>query len=157
MPLSQSLLSEAHLLSKLSQAHSLNVTLSSSLFHRRRPDSSSTSPPPKLDVTDPPAIPSRQSTSNPCHQCVVVWLNSWRWLGSLASSCCGGGSGGFHGGGCGCCLVGLVGVGLVDFFFLCCGLWWWLCVWLHYFIIIDILFYCSRYIIYCDVYIILLY
>ena len=29
------------------------------------------------------------------------------------------------GGGCGCCLVGLVGVGLVDFFFLCCELWWW--------------------------------
>ena len=29
----------------------------------------------------------------------------------------GGGSGGFRGGGCGCCLVGLVGVGLVDFFF----------------------------------------
>ena len=114
MPLSQSLLSEAHLLSKLSQAHSLNVTLSSSLFHRRRPDSSSTTPPPKLDVTDPPAIPSRRSTSNPCHQCAVVWLNSWRWLGSLAPSCCGGGSGGFHGGGCGCCLVG---VGLVDFFF----------------------------------------
>ena len=30
--------------------------------------------------------------------------------------CCGG-SGGFRGGGCGCCLVGRVGVGLVDFFF----------------------------------------
>ena len=30
--------------------------------------------------------------------------------------CCGG-SGGFRGGGCGCCLVGQVGVGLVDFFF----------------------------------------
>ena len=30
----------------------------------------------------------------------------------------GGGSGGFCGGGCGCCLVGRVGVGLVDFFFL---------------------------------------
>ena len=29
----------------------------------------------------------------------------------------GGGSGGFHGGGCGCFLVGLVGVGFVDFFF----------------------------------------
>ena len=28
-----------------------------------------------------------------------------------------GGSGGFRGGGYGCCLVGLVGVGLVDFFF----------------------------------------
>ena len=30
--------------------------------------------------------------------------------------CCGG-SGGFRGGGCGCCLVGRVGVGLVDIFF----------------------------------------
>ena len=29
----------------------------------------------------------------------------------------GGGSGGFHGGGCRCFLVGLVGVGFVDFFF----------------------------------------
>ena len=29
----------------------------------------------------------------------------------------GGGSGGFHGGGYGCFLVGLVGVGFVDFFF----------------------------------------
>ena len=29
----------------------------------------------------------------------------------------GGGSVGFRGGGCGCCLVGRVGVGLVDFFF----------------------------------------
>ena len=28
----------------------------------------------------------------------------------------GGGSGGFCDGGCGCCLVGLVGLGLVDFF-----------------------------------------
>ena len=34
----------------------------------------------------------------------------------------GGGLVGFRGGGCGCCLVGRVGVGLVDFFFLCCGL-----------------------------------
>ena len=56
---------------------------------------------------------------------VVVWANqrpwvarfvgiSGLWLGSLASV---GGLGGFRGGGCGCCLVGLVGVGLVDFFF----------------------------------------
>ena len=30
---------------------------------------------------------------------------------------CGGGLGGFRGGGCGCCLVRLVGVGLVEFFF----------------------------------------
>ena len=44
----------------------------------------------------------------------------------------GGGSGGFCDGGCGCCLVGLVGVDLVDFFFLCCGLWWWwLGLWLY--------------------------
>ena len=34
--------------------------------------------------------------------------------------CCGGLSG-FRGGGYGCCLVGRVGVGLVDFFFLCYG------------------------------------
>ena len=33
----------------------------------------------------------------------------------------GGGSGGFRGGECGCCLVGLVGVGLVDFFFFVMG------------------------------------
>ena len=46
-------------------------------------------------------------------------------LGLWVDQCVrGGGSGGFHGGGCGCCLVGLVGVDLVDFFFLCCGLWW---------------------------------
>ena len=34
---------------------------------------------------------------------------------------CGGGSGGFRGGGYRCCLVGLVGVGLVDFFFFVVG------------------------------------
>ena len=44
---------------------------------------------------------------------------------SVGSSALVGGSGGFRGGGYRCCLVGLVGVGLVDFFFLCCGLWWW--------------------------------
>ena len=33
----------------------------------------------------------------------------------------GGGSGGFRGGECGCCLVGLEGVGLVDFFFFVVG------------------------------------
>ena len=43
-------------------------------------------------------------------------------LGLWVDQCVrGGGSGGFRGGGCGCCLVGRVGVGLVDFFFLCCG------------------------------------
>ena len=62
------------------------------------------------------------------------------WVGLWVDQCVrGGGSGGFHGSGYGCFLVGLVGVGFVDFFFffLCCGLlwwwwWWWLwlCVWL---------------------------
>ena len=54
------------------------------------------------------------------------------WEGLWVDQCvCGGGSGGFRGGGCGCCLVGLVGVGLLDFFFLCCELWWWwLWLWL---------------------------
>ena len=56
------LISEAH----LSQAHSLNSGLSSSLIHRRQPDSSLTLPPPKLDVTDPPTVPSCRSASNPC-------------------------------------------------------------------------------------------
>ena len=56
----------------------------------------------------------------------------------------GGGSGGFCGGGCGCCLVGRVGVGLVDFFFLCYGLWWWwgLCL-----CVCVIVIYCRGYII----------
>ena len=40
------------------------------------------------------------------------------WLGLSALM---GGSSGFRGGGCGCCLVGLVGVGLVDFFFFVVG------------------------------------
>ena len=44
---------------------------------------------------------------------VSMWVDLW------VDRCIrGGGSGGFHGGGCGCCLVGRVGVGLVDFFFL---------------------------------------
>ena len=72
----------------------------------------------------------------------------------------GGGLGGFRGGGCGCCLVRLVGVGLVEiffFFFFFCGLWWWwwLCVVnilfyynkMDYFIVVNILFYCDVYII----------
>ena len=66
----------------------------------------------------------------------------------------GGGSVGFRGGRCGCCLVGWVGVGLVDFFFfLCCGLWlwwWWLwlCVWLCLVVeVVVIVIYFSGYII----------
>ena len=68
----------------------------------------------------------------------------------------GGGSVGFRGGRCGCCLVGRVGVGLVDFFFfLCCGLWlwwwwWWLwlCVWLCLVVeVVVIVIYFSGYII----------
>ena len=57
------------------------------------------------------------------------WVHRWvagLWVGLWVDRC-------VHGGGCGCCLVGLVGVDLVDFFFLCCELWWWwlwLCVWL---------------------------
>ena len=44
------------------------------------------------------------------------------WAGLWVDRCvCGGGSSEFHGGGCGCCLVGLVGVGLVDFFFFVVG------------------------------------
>ena len=44
---------------------------------------------------------------------VSMWVDLW------VDRCIrGGGSGGFHGGGCGCCLVGRVGAGLVDFFFL---------------------------------------
>ena len=63
------------------------------------------------------------------------WVHRWvaRLLVGLWVDRCvrGGGSGGFHGGGYGCCLVGLVGVDLVDFFFfLCCGLWWWWWLWL---------------------------
>ena len=59
-------LSLSHSLSShLSQAHSLNSGLSSSLIHRRQPNSSLTSPPPKLDVTDPPTVTSCRSASNP--------------------------------------------------------------------------------------------
>ena len=50
----------------VSQAHSLNSGLSSSLIHHCRPDSSSTSPPPKLNVIDPPTVPSHRLASNPC-------------------------------------------------------------------------------------------
>ena len=91
------------------------------------------------------------------------------WVGLWVDRCVrGGGSGGFRGGGFGCCLVGRVGVGLVDFFFflllwavmvvvvvvvlvvvvvvvcmammvVCSG-----CVyWIYYFIVVDILFYCN--------------
>ena len=44
------------------------------------------------------------------------------WVGLWVDQCIrGGGSGGFHGDGYGCCLVGLVGVDLVDFFFFVVG------------------------------------
>ena len=56
----------SHHLSKLSQANSLNVTLLSSLIHRRRPDSSSTSPPPNLDITNPSAASSHGLASDSC-------------------------------------------------------------------------------------------
>ena len=49
----------------------------------------------------------------------VGWVHWRRWV-VVWLVCCGGSSG-FRGGGCECCLVGRVGVGLVDFFFLCCG------------------------------------
>ena len=60
---------------------------------------------------------------------VVVWVDQHRWVAGLwvglwVDRCVrGGGSGGFCDGGCGCCLVGLVGLGLVDFFslFVGCG------------------------------------
>ena len=66
-----------------------------------------------------------------------------------------GGSSGFHGGGCGCCLVGLVGVGLIDFFSL---------LWAVVVVVVVVVVVCSGYTIlivvdilfYCDVYIILL-
>ena len=52
------------------------------------------------------------------------WVHRWvagLWVGLWVDRrVCGGGSGGFRGGGCGCCLMGLVGVELVDFFFLYC-------------------------------------
>ena len=50
------------------------------------------------------------------------WVHWWAWLWvDLWVDWCvrGSSSGGFRGSGCGCCLVG---EGLVDFFFLCCGL-----------------------------------
>ena len=51
------------------------------------------------------------------HQWVVgLWVGLW-----VDRSVRGGGLGEYRGGGCGCCLVGLVGVGLVDFFFFVVG------------------------------------
>ena len=71
------------------------------------------------------------------HEWVAGFNTVSMWVGLWVDQCVrGGGLGGFRGGGCGCCLVGQVGVGLVDFFFLSYGLWWWwwlwlwLCVWL---------------------------
>ena len=54
----------------------------------------------------------------------------------------GGGSGGFRGGGCGCCLVCLVGVGLVDFFF---SLLWAVAV--AVVVVVAMIVVCSEYII----------
>ena len=52
---------------------------------------------------------------------VSGWL-ARLWVGLWVDRCVrGDGSGGFRGGGCGYCLVGLVGVGLVDFFFFVVG------------------------------------
>ena len=47
--------------------------------------------------------------------CGLWWVDRSQWV-VVWLVCCGG-SGGFRGGGCGCCLVGRVGVGLVDIFF----------------------------------------
>ena len=55
------------------------------------------------------------------------WVHRWVvgfWVGLWVDRFVrGGGSGGFCDGGCGCCLVGLVGLGLVYFFslFVGCG------------------------------------
>ena len=54
----------------------------------------------------------------------------------------GGGSGGFCGGGCGCCLVGLVGVGLVYFFSLL-----WAVVVVVMVVCVAVMVICSEYII----------
>ena len=52
------------------------------------------------------------------HEWVAEFNTVSVWAGLWVDRCVrGGGSGGFRGGGCRCCLVGLVGVGLVDFFF----------------------------------------
>ena len=60
------------------------------------------------------------------HEWVAGFNTVSVWMGLWVDQCVhGGGLGGFRGGGCGCCLVGQVGVGLVDFFFLSYGLWWW--------------------------------
>ena len=51
----------------------------------------------------------------------VHWWVAGLWVGLWVDRrVYGGGSGGFYGCGCGCCLMGLVGVELVDFFFLYC-------------------------------------
>ena len=63
---------------------------------------------------------------------------------------CGGGSSGFRGGGYGCCLVGLVGVSLVDFFF---SLLWVVVVVV---VVIVVVVVCVAVIIMCSEYIILL-
>ena len=63
-------LSVCHSHLKLSSLKTLLSSLSqtiTSLFHRHWPDSSSTLPPSKLDVTNPLVVPSCQSTSDPRH------------------------------------------------------------------------------------------
>ena len=65
------------------------------------------------------------------HEWVAGFNTVSVWMGLWVDQCVhGGGLGGFRGGGCGCYLVGRVGVGLVDFFFLSYGLWWWWRLWL---------------------------
>ena len=62
------------------------------------------------------------------HEWVAEFNTVSVWAGLWVDRCVrGGGSSGFHGGGC--CLVGLMGVSLVDFFSLWWWWWWfWLCV-----------------------------
>ena len=82
---------------------------------------------------------------------VVVWVDQhwWvagLWVGLWVDRCVrGGGSGGFCDGGCGCCLVGLVGVDLVDFFFSL--LWAVVVVVVVVVVCVAVMYVCSEYII----------
>ena len=68
------------------------------------------------------------------------------WVGLWVDQCVrGGGSGGFHGGGCRCFLVGLVGVGFVDFFFF--SLLWVVVVVVVVVVCVAVMYVCSKYII----------
>ena len=75
-----------------------------------------------LDLSASVDILPSEEWSRSASVVVVVWVDRRRWVAGLwvglwVDWCVrGGGSGGFRGGGCGCCLVGLVGVGLIDFF-----------------------------------------